>query len=234
MTYYVADGTDPYRNLALEELLLGAAVPGDYLLYLWQNDNTIVVGHNQDAYVECRADEFMTDGGRIARRLSGGGAVYHDLGNLNYTLIADNAVFDKQTCYDVVLRTLTSLGLQADFNGRNDLTINGRKFSGNAHYDNGRVSYQHGTILVGCDIRRMTRYLTPAESKLQRNAVASVSSRVLNLSEVLPSISVESVRSKMLELYGTEQLVNLPDEKEIAQLAAKYASAEWIYRRIQS
>jgi lipoate-protein ligase A len=221
--------TDPYRNLAFEELLLDAVQPNEYLLYLWQNEHTIVIGRNQNAYAECRVDEFIADGGKLARRLSGGGAVYHDLGNLNFTLLAHNNIFDRQKHYEIILKTLLRIGINAEFNGRNDLLVDGRKFSGNAFYDNGNVSYQHGTILVNCNIANMQRYLTPDASKLARNTVQSVGSRVTNLSQIQDGISVEAIRTELIKTVGAVPFLDVLDNRQIETKADLYRSRQWLF-----
>jgi lipoate-protein ligase A len=230
--YIVSGGTDPYANLAFEELLMDIVATDTYLLHLWQNDNTIVIGRNQNAYDELKVDEFKQAGGKPARRLSGGGAVYHDLGNLNFTLMACNDIFDNRKHYDIILQAVRKLGVNAEFNGRNDLTVNGSKFSGNAFYDNGKSSFQHGTILVNSDINRMQQYLTPDESKLQRNSVNSVSSRVVNLSELLPEITVEKVRYELIRAVNGVPMLSIPDKRKLDERTKFYASEDWILRGI--
>jgi lipoate-protein ligase A len=230
--YIITECTNPYENLAYEELLMDIVEPDTYLLYLWQNENTIVIGRNQDAYAELNVESFRNDSGRLARRLSGGGAVYHDLGNLNFTLMAHNSIFDKKKHYDIILQTMRSLGLNAEFNGRNDVTIDGRKFSGNAFYDNGRVSFQHGTLLINSDITKMQKFLTPDKSKLQRNRVKSVSSRVVNLVELLPKLTVDMVQQALIETVSGTPLSQTPDVNLVNERTRFNASYDWILRGI--
>ena len=204
--------------------------PNTYILFLWQNAYTIVIGRNQDAYAELNIEAFSKDGGNLARRLSGGGAVYHDLGNLNFTLIANNEVFNKNGYYDIILQTMKSLGLKAEFNGRNDVTIDGRKFSGNAFYDNGKVSFQHGTLLINCETTKMQQYLTPNENKLQRNSVKSISSRVVNLVELFPEITVDTIKQSLIKTVNGTQLEQTLDTDLVRKRALCYASNDWIIR----
>lgn len=227
--YVITDCLDPYRNLAYEQLLQSEVDSGMAILYLWQNENTIVVGRNQEIGKECRAEAFLQDGGRIARRRSGGGAVYHDLGNLNFSLICREK---EKACYPyqpLVIGALKEFGLEASFNGRNDFTVQGRKFSGNAFYSDGVVACRHGTLLVSCEIARMTRYLTPDKSKLSRNHVASVFSRVVNLGELSAAVTVDALRQALIRVSGATPLKKQPSEREIASLALFYASETWIY-----
>ena len=125
---------DPFENLAIEQHLLETVGGGCCLFYLWQNQNTVVIGKNQNPYSECRVSLLEAEGGHLARRLSGGGAVFHDLGNLNFTFLVPTADYDLAKQQRVLLTACQSFGIPAEFSGRNDLLADGRKFSGNAFY----------------------------------------------------------------------------------------------------
>ena len=151
MLYFTEGQTfDPYFNLAMEKWLCDH-LDGRRILYLWQNEHTVVIGKNQNPLKECRLAALKQDGGLLARRCSGGGAVYHDLGNLNFTMLVPNDQFDLHRQCSVLLQAVRQFGVDAQFSGRNDLTAQGRKFSGNAFYHGPHGSFHHGTLLVDTD-----------------------------------------------------------------------------------
>jgi len=228
--------TDPYRNLALEAALLSAVRPGEMILYLWQNAKTVVIGKNQNAWKECRIETLEAAGGHLARRISGGGAVFHDLGNLNFTFILPSADFDVGRQTGVILAAVHRLGLSAEQSGRNDILVDGRKFSGNAYYRTASASFHHGTLLVNVDFDEMSRYLSASKKKLAGNGVASVRSRVANLTEFLPGLSIDALKQAMRE--GAEEVYQVPvlpleperiPAAETTEKAALFASPEWKY-----
>lgn len=194
--------TNPYHNIALEEYLLDHVAEDEVILYLWQNRKTVVIGYNQNAWRECRVEALSEDGGFVARRLSGGGAVFHDLGNLNFTFLARRADYDVEKQSEVILRAVQSFGIPAIRNGRNDLTVEGRKFSGNAFYRRGDCCYHHGTILIRADKGLMGNYLTVSKEKLKSKGVESVKSRVVNLEEYVPELKVSQMEEALVRAFG--------------------------------
>ncbi|MBQ3091344.1 MAG: lipoate--protein ligase [Clostridia bacterium] len=233
--YYMTDCTDPYENLALEEWLMLHTAPGQCILYLWQNARTVVIGRNQNAWSECRIAALEADGGHLARRLSGGGAVYHDMGNLNFTFLVHKPDYDIDRQLSVIEDAVRSYGLPAMKTGRNDVTIDGRKFSGNAFYRMGVYCYHHGTLLVDTDGEAMSRYLNVSKAKLASKGVASVRSRVVNLRELLPDLTIPDLQQKLLAsfagIYGGIP-VPLPDAMidwdAIRARAAEFAERSWL------
>lgn len=190
--------TDPYLNLAREEVLCETVAKEEIILYLWQNKNTIVIGRNQNPWKECRVEAFEADGGRIARRLSGGGAVFHDLGNLNFTFVARDPYYDVTSNCAVVCEAVRSFGLNAQTTGRNDITIEGAKFSGNAFVNHGDTHCHHGTLMVNVDFTRLSNYLNPDPRKLATKGVDSVKSRVVNLADLHQAISTKTLATAMI------------------------------------
>jgi lipoate-protein ligase A len=234
---FINTGTvNPHRNLALEEYLLGITKEDDVILYLWQNENTVVIGKNQNAYKECRVQALRQSGGSLARRLSGGGAVYHDLGNLNFTFLAHTKNYDVQKQLEVIAKAVRSFGLDARKSGRNDICVDERKFSGNAFLKKGQRHYHHGTILISVDMQRLSEFLSVSPKKLQAKGVDSVKSRVVNLAYLEGEITVSSMRRALRQAfeqtYGQEAAELKQsglDEKEIELLYKKYSSDNWLF-----
>lgn len=204
-------GFDPYRNLAVEQHLLETTGEGRCVLYLWQNENTVVIGRNQNAWKECRTTLLEEEGGRLARRLSGGGAVFHDRGNLNFTFLLPTAEYDLERQLEVIRRACAALGIAVEKSGRNDLLADGRKFSGNAFYHHEGHSYHHGTLLVDVDMEKLGRYLRPSKAKLEAKGVDSVRARVVNLRELQPGLTVDALRNALREAFG--EVYGLPVER---------------------
>ena len=226
--YICSENTSPYYNLALERSLFDFVDEDTVILYLWQNSHTIVIGKNQNAYAECKVDEFIKDGGTLARRPSGGGAVYHDLGNLNFSIICKESIAKEHTYQRIVKDALSYFGIVSEFNGRNDLTVDDKKFSGNAFYVKDDVLCQHGTILINSDFKELSKYLTPDISKLERNHVKSVESRVVNLSEISDKITVESMKEAMIKATNAVRLGKAPTESKVEEYKKIFENDEWI------
>lgn len=232
--FVIADGAVPYRNQAVEEYLMRTVEAGSCVLYLWQNQRTVVIGRNQNGRAECRVELLEKDGGYLARRLSGGGAVFHDLGNLNFSFIAADPDYSVARQQGVILAAVRSLGLSAELSGRNDITAGGRKFSGNAFMSSGERHCHHGTLLISADTSDMAKYLNVDKDKLESKGVRSVRSRVVNLSELDGGITVDSMTSALREAFGGEygvepETVDVSDLDEalLDSMTRKFASPEW-------
>ena len=233
---YEAPGFDPYENLAAEKRLMDSVQPGQCILYLWQNQNTVVIGRNQNPWAECRTTVLEEEGGHLARRLSGGGAVFHDLGNLNFTFLMCREDYDLDKQLEVIRQAVLLAGIQAEKSGRNDLLADGRKFSGNAFYQSKEHAYHHGTILIDVDSQKLSRYLSPPKAKLAAKGVTSVRSRVVNLKELAPDLTIAAMKRYMKAafcmVYGLvpdEIRLTEEDRREIAETADLYGSWEYKY-----
>lgn len=231
---------DPYLNLAREEVLLRRVGQGEMILYLWQNQDTVVIGKNQNCYQECRVSLLEEEGGHLARRLSGGGAVFHDLGNLNYTFLAMREDFDVAFQTGLILEAVRSYGIEANASGRNDIEANGRKFSGNAYYLTREACYQHGTLLVSVDPGKIGRYLSVDREKLSAKGVSSVRSRVTGLVDLCPEITVDGLKTRVSQsfcgAFPEARTIILSEgeegrriEEEALKLREKYADPVWLY-----
>ena len=233
---YNAQGTDPHENLAAEKVLMDAMQPGEAMLYLWQNLNTVVIGRNQNAWLECRTSLLEEEGGKLARRLSGGGAVYHDLGNLNFTFLMCKEDYDLDRQVEVIRKACALAGIRAEKSGRNDLLAEGRKFSGNAFYQDKVHAYHHGTLMVDVDKEKLGRYLSPPKAKLEAKGVASVRSRVVNLKELSPALTVEDMRTNMVRAFEDVYALSAEPfpassamQAQIAELKQHYSSWDYLY-----
>ena len=233
---YESNSFDPYLNLATEQYLMETVEEDACILFLWQNQNTVVIGKNQNAWKECRTTLLNEEGGVLARRLSGGGAVFHDLGNLNFTFLVPQAEYDLDRQFSVIAEAVSLLGLQAERSGRNDVLIQGRKFSGNAFFKHDGKAYHHGTLLVDVDMDKLGRYLNPSKAKLQAKGVDSVRSRVVNLTELNPQITIASMKDAMTRAFAKvydRPMTVITDEDfdhaAIEALRQRNASWEWNY-----
>ena len=235
---YIYNSTcvDPYFNIATEKLLLESVEENACILYLWQNQNTVVIGRNQNAWVECRTSLLEEEGGKLARRLSGGGAVFHDVGNLNFTFLMRDEDFDVDRQLSVIQEACAAFGLSAEKSGRNDLLVQGYKFSGNAFYHTQGHAYHHGTLLIDADMEKLSRYLTPSKAKLEAKGVASVRSRVTNLKLLSPSLTCEMMARQMEKafekVYGHDAEKIVLSEKNIEKIkkyTVELSSWDWLY-----
>ena len=234
----ISNRFDPFLNLAVEDWLFQHCEKESVVCYLWRNERTVVIGQNQNPYAECNVDLLEGEGGHLMRRTTGGGAVYHDVENLNFTFVAPASMADTQRNFKVIADALAAYGIKAEVSGRNDMTADGRKFSGSAFHKNATAALHHGTIMIKTDIEALRRYLTPNVSKLLKHGVKSVESRVVNLSE-LADITVESLMPRIVEAFENEygqksEMVDfgsLSLVEEVRQRRDFYASDYWRFGR---
>ena len=238
ITYIESGQFHPYKNLAVEEYLLLHCEPQECILYLWQNQNTVVIGRNQNAWKECKVEILEENGGHLARRLSGGGAVYHDLGNLNFTFLVSKENYSIDRQLEVIVTAVQKLGAKAEKSGRNDILIDGKKFSGNAFYEQEKHCYHHGTLMMNVNKEMLSKYLTVSKEKLQSKGVDSVKSRVTNLVDYIPDLTLEALKKALREafeeVYGltsNECKMEDLDQKEIEMRTKHFSSWDWRFGR---
>ena len=234
MKFLVLTTVDPYYNLAVEEHLFNTATESVFML--WQNDKTVVIGKNQNAYTEVDSSVAQKHGVKIARRITGGGAVYHDLGNVNYSFINPNAEtdgIDFEYFTRPMISALSSIGVNAKLSGRNDLeTLDGLKISGSAQHRVGNRVLHHGTLLFSSDISFLSSVLTPDIAKLSSKAVKSVKKRVCNVSELtsLKSVGefINAIKASIVKEFSPAE-ISPPNNDEIDALYNRNSSYKWIF-----
>lgn len=237
MEFLLNDSHDPAYNLALEELL--ASEYEREFLMLWRNGPSVIVGRNQNTLAEIDADAVRELGVQVVRRTTGGGAVYHDLGNFNYT-IARFGRFTRQESFaesaSVIVAALKRMGIAAEFSGRNDILVDGRKVSGSARRVFADRTLFHGTMLFDVDLSILGRVLHPDAEKIRAKGVKSVRSRVMNLRELFPAWSIEEFREKFVSALLAEAGVKRPSavppgfaERAERLAAERYRTREWNY-----
>ena len=225
--------TDPHFNMSFDEYCLQRLPSDDDVFYLWQNRPSVIIGHNQDARREVNLDYLDSNGIVLARRVTGGGAVYHDLQNLNYSIVG------RKPRIEVIVDALRALGIPAELTGRNDIFVEGRKVSGFARSVFQQRELIHGTLMYDVDINALTHALDTPESKLNRKGVASVRSRVTNLKGYLPGIeNIGQFQERLHALLacGDQEIILGPEAYEMIERRRieKFAAPEWIYGAIRT
>lgn len=201
---FVSDSGDAHRNLAADGWFLDNVNKGDIILYFYVNTRAVIIGRHQNAWRECRLADMKRDGVQLVRRHSGGGAVYHDEGNLNFSFIMHESDYDLDRQMKVIINAVRSAGLEPEISGRNDVLINGKKFSGNAYgLAKGNRSH-HGTLLIDTDLSRLSDYLNVSAEKIRAKGISSVRSRVCNLSEYSEGLSVNAMRDLVIKCFKEE------------------------------
>lgn len=203
LSYLELDTTDAAWNLAAEQYVFDALPRDRSYLMLWQNKNAVIVGKYQNTQAEIHAEYVKEHDIQVVRRLSGGGAVYHDLGNLNFTFLVRQEDYDVSRQLSVIELACKRAGIPVKRSGRNDLLAGGRKFSGNAFYKHEGKCYHHGTLMVAVDTARVERYLSPSKAKLQAKGVSSVRARVVNLTEYAPALTCGGLRRDLIDAFET-------------------------------
>ena len=235
MRYLINNSTDPYFNLAFDEYCLENIHSEEPYFFLWRNRPAVIIGLNQNAYGEVNLEYLNANGITLARRVTGGGAVYHDLQNMNYTIIGRNP--SPQPMVDA----LRQLGVPAELTGRNDIFVEGRKVSGYARRVAGNQEIIHGTLMYDVDLDTLQHVLDTPASKMKAKGISSVRSHVANLKEYLPQFkSLDELQAKLSEILSggdgplLAQGSGYPNQDvidaEVRRIAAeKFATWEFIY-----
>jgi lipoate-protein ligase A len=240
MRYIKNPENDPYYNMAFDEYCLESLPIDEPVFFLWRNRPAVIVGFNQEVNTEVNLDYLKANGIDLVRRVTGGGAVYHDLGNLNYTIVgrSENLERDYPEYAGILMKALQSLGVPATLSGRNDILVEGKKVSGFAKRVCKNRLMVHGTLMYKVDVDVLTHVLQPSATKLQSKGVSSVRSRVANLCDYLPEITDVQIFSQRLEdilschYADAEYKLSEQDLANIRRLRdEKFATWEWNYGR---
>ena len=238
MRFLTNRSTDPYYNMAFDQYCLEQAVSDAPVFYLWRNRPSVIIGLNQNAYSEVNRPYLEEHGICLARRVTGGGAVYHDLQNLNYTIVgrSNDLERDHAGYLHLFSEALRSLGVDAEVSGRNDILVDGRKVSGYAKRVWRDRLMIHGTLMYDVDIEALTAALSAPGSKLEAKGIASVKSRVANLKSLLPQYdSLDSLQAALQEILADgdgEVLLSEAQKDGISALAKeKFSTWEWNWGR---
>lgn len=220
-----------YSNLAIEEYIMTNLAEDTSAFFLWSNSSTVVIGRNQNQHKECNLEKMEQDNILLARRKTGGGAVFHDLGNLNFSYIC-NEKENPLEILTLIIQYLNDNQVPVALSGRNDIvtTADKRKISGVAAMQNGCTCLIHGTLLVDVDLNKMETYLTVSQKKLK--GIPSVKSRVVNITELNPKLTVETVKNGLIQHIKGQEASSciqcpLPPENDYANIEMQYKSFDW-------
>lgn len=236
MLYIANESLDPHYNLAFEEYVLKELDPEESYVLLWQNAPSVIIGRFQNTLEEINVDYIRKNNIYVVRRNTGGGAVYHDLGNLNFSFIEknDENEIDFSRFTERIAKVLAQMGVTVEFSGRNDITIDGKKFSGNAQYQYRGKTLHHGTILYNSNLEHVQAALKVKTEKIESKGVKSVRSRVTNIIDYLPTKPPLKAFQNMLLEYlfqpepVSEYVLSEVDQARIKELMAeKYLTWEW-------
>lgn len=228
---YESKCIDPAYNLALEQYLFETKKKGDILILLWQNEDTVVVGRYQNTWEEVDTKFAKANNIKVVRRTTGGGAVFHDIGNLNYSFIVDDRS-DLDDLMDLLIDVLTEVGVNCRFEGRNDILVDGAKFSGMASYESGGRILYHGTILVNSDLGKLGRVLTRKNKVTDSRSIKSKPKKVINLTDIDDTITVRRILDGFRDHTTSEPIIlTLKDittnDHIISLVEERYGNDEW-------
>ena len=203
---YLSNSHNPWFNLATEDWLFQTAPLDHHILFLWRNQPCVVIGRAQNPWAECNLAQMVEDDILLARRQSGGGTVFHDLGNTNFTFISPLPAYDKNINLTLIINALKPFGVSAYASGRNDICVDvapnePRKFSGSAFRQTAEKAFHHGTLLFNANLEQLNHYLHPSKLKLQAKGVTSVRSRVINLTELNHNLNHDQFSQALIHLF---------------------------------
>lgn len=210
----LSDSFDPYFNVAIEQWLFSTLESDSQVLFLWRNHNTVVIGRSQNPWLECNLTKMQEDEVALVRRQTGGGAVFHDLGNTNFTFLTGAVTYDKQLNSQIITTALQKFNIKAQASGRNDIVIEHpssgelRKVSGSAYREMAGKALHHGTLLISADLQRLGEYLNPRPKKLIAKGIQSVRARVSNLADIVPEIEHGILCEAIIESFLAQYNVN--------------------------
>lgn len=245
--YYHAKENNPYKNLAIEEYFIKYIEHNNTeeiaILYLWSNQDCVVCGRNQNVAAECDLSKMAEMGIMPVRRKTGGGAVFHDLENLNFSFIVSKQIYNREASMNMLIDALFQCGICAKLNGRNDILVDNFKISGSAYSSNEYYALHHGTLLLKVNMEKLSQVLTVDPQKLASKGVRSVSSRVANLIDIAPEVTKEDYEEAIYQAFYRQYHVNeqkdnseiknylitKEEEKEIEEIYQEYASIHWIF-----
>ena len=249
----ISTSHNPWFNLATEEWIFNSLDENSQTLFLWRNQDTVVIGRNQNPWSECNLSRMKAEQVTLARRTSGGGAVFHDLGNTCFTFLSPKAGYDRAQNTGILIHALARLGITAESSGRNDLVISAetlatrgypadksetqaapRKVSGSAFRETQKKAFHHGTFLIATDLSRLANYLTPHPKKLLSKGRASVRGRVMNLAELEPSLTHEKLVTAIIDAFQKfHQATAVPEILDPSSLS-KIPELNAIFERFSS
>lgn len=224
----ISETFDPWFNLATEDFIFRDMDAETKTLFLWRNDKTVVIGRFQNPWTECNTEKMEESGIKLARRQSGGGAVFHDLGNTNFTFLSSKETFDKAVNNSIITKALATYGLEAYPSGRNDILVNTpdgeKKISGSAFKETKDRSFHHGTLLINADMSQLGLYLNPNIKKLQSKGITSVRARVVNLKDLNAEINHDDLCQRIIkeffDYYQSECPIEILDHEYLKSIPA--------------
>lgn len=234
----ISTETDPYLNQSTEEMLFNQAERNPPTLFIWRNRDSVVFGKHQIPWIECDVMKACQENVSLVRRISGGGTVYHDLGNINFSFICSKKEFNSKKNFSVVINALKAAGIEAHMNQRGDILVNGSKISGSAYRCNSKAVLHHGTLLVSSNLQRIKKFLTPLKGMtIVSRAVLSKPSKVANLKDFAP-VELNRVLEALVESFqrtfgkgkvNTIEAIMPEDLSRVVDNAKKFASWEWVF-----